>query len=599
MRHPAAAALLAALALASTAGASGAPVFPLVEVRPGLTGHGLSVFAGTEPRRFEVEVVGVLERAAPGTSYILARLAGEGLERTGVIAGMSGSPVYFDGRLAGAVAFAFPFAKEALAGITPVGSMRAIPAGLGVAAGLASGAKPPVALAELAAQRWPADLLERSLAPLAAAAAGPEPGRPGILWAAAGWPAGTRGRLAAAGLATAGLSGSGAASAAIPPIAPGSAAAALLVDGDFQLAATGTVTERDGDALLAFGHPLFGLGPVSLPLAGAEVIAVVPSQSVSFKLANVGPVAGAWTVDHAAGVRGQVGIAAAQLPVSVEVRPGDGAAAVPLALRVAEHPLFTPGLTALGLLGALDLAGAAVAQSVDLDLLFRLAEGPPLALRQSFDGPGAGSDALLWQLALHSYLALNPLAPVRVVALEVRARPFAEPRGATVIAAHPERTVVRPGERLGIDVVLAPHRRPVERQRLELSLPDGLPPGRYPLWIGDGVSIDALRLAVEPADPLTFAAARELLAGLASRDELAALLALPARGVAAPGETLPRLPGTIQSLRGPVAGRGDEKPLRAAVALHRREPAGRPLAGLVRIDLEVRATRLVEGRERP
>ncbi|HSM52175.1 MAG TPA: hypothetical protein VLA75_12310, partial [Thermoanaerobaculia bacterium] len=120
-----------------------------------------------------------------------------------------------------------------------------------------------------------------------------------------------------------------------------------------------------------------------------------------------------------------------------------------------------------------------------------------------------------------------------------------------------------------------------------------------PLWVGDGVSVDALRLALEPADPLTFAAARELLAGLASRDELAVLLAVPARGVAAPGETLPRLPGTIQSLRGPVAGRGDEKALRAAVALHRREPAGRPLAGLVRIELEVRATRVIEGRERP
>jgi len=594
-RAAAAAALLAALGVASGAGSSGPPLFPLAEVRPGLAGHGLSVFAGTEPQRFAVEVVGVLERADPGTSYILARLAGEGLERTGVIAGMSGSPVYFDGRLAGAVAFAFPFAKEALAGITPVESMRAIPRAGSPSAGAPAGAAPPVPLAELVAQRWPADLLARSLAPLAAGTAGPEPGRPGVLWAAAGWPAAARGRLEAAGLAAAGLSGS---RAAAPPLSPGGAAAALLVDGDFQLAATGTVTEREGDSLLAFGHPLFGLGPVSLPLAGAEVVAVVPSQAVSFKLANVGPAAGAWTFDHAAGMRGQVGLAAPQLPVSVEVERAGGAAK-PLALRIADHPLFTPGLAALGLVGALDLAGAAVAQSLDLELLFRLGDGPPLAMRQSFDGPGATSDALLWQLALHAYLALNPLAAVRVEALEVRAYPFAAPRGAAVISAAPERTVVRPGERLGVEVVLAPHRRPVERRRLELALPAGLAPGRYPLWVGDGVSIDALRLALEPADPLTFGAARDLLAGLASRDELAALLAVPARGVAAPGETLPRLPGTIQSLRGPGAGRGDEKLLRAAVVLHRREPAGRPLSGLVRLELEVRATRLTEGRERP
>ena len=99
-------------------------VFPLDEVEPGLKGYGLSVFAGTEPERFEVEVVGVWRNVRPGMSYILARLTGQDLESSGVIAGMSGSPVFFDGRPAGAVAFSWAFANEAIAGITPIENMR-------------------------------------------------------------------------------------------------------------------------------------------------------------------------------------------------------------------------------------------------------------------------------------------------------------------------------------------------------------------------------------------------------------------------------------------------------------------------------------------
>ena len=584
-------ALLGAAALSvAAAGASETAIFPLSEVRPGLAGYGLSVFSGIEPQRFEVEVVGVLQRVSPGTSYVLARLSGQGLERTGVIAGMSGSPVYFDGRLAGAVAFAYQFAKEAVAGITPIEAMRAIPP----PAGSATAAAAPVALVDLVAQRWPADLLERTLAPLAAPAGSAAAGRPGLLWAASGWPALVRGRLEAAGLAAGELAGVREDGVAL---VPGAAAAALLVDGDFQLAATGTITARDGDELLAFGHGLFGLGPVALPLAGAEIVTVVASQASSFKLANVGPVAGVWDRDQAAGVRGRIGGAAPQMPVEIAVESAGGGA-TRIALRIAEHPRLTPALAALGLLGAFDRAGIAAAQSLDLELRFRLAGAPPLTLRQSFDGPGATNEAMLWQLALQTYLTLNPLAPVRIEALEVGVRPHPEPRLATVVATRPERTVVRPGERLAIDVALAPHRRPGERRRLELTLPAGLPPGRYPLWVGDGVSVDAVRLTLEPADPLRFEAARALLAGLAGRDELALLLAAPGRGVAAPGETLPRLPGTIQSLRGPVAGRADEKGLRAGVVLHQREPAAGPLSGLVRLELEVRPTRSVSGKER-
>ena len=117
------------LALALFVGVGAAPgraeaIFPLAEVKPGLEGYGLSVFAGFEPERFEVEVIGIWRNLRPGTSYILAELSGHGLEESGVIAGMSGSPVYLDGRLAGAVAFAWPFSHRAVALLTPIEAMR-------------------------------------------------------------------------------------------------------------------------------------------------------------------------------------------------------------------------------------------------------------------------------------------------------------------------------------------------------------------------------------------------------------------------------------------------------------------------------------------
>ena len=103
---------------------SALPTIPLAEIQRGQRGYGLSVFAGTEPERFDVEVIGIIRNMSPDVSYILARLTGKGLEKSGVAGGMSGSPVFLDGKLAGAVAFSWPFTNEAIAGITPIGTMR-------------------------------------------------------------------------------------------------------------------------------------------------------------------------------------------------------------------------------------------------------------------------------------------------------------------------------------------------------------------------------------------------------------------------------------------------------------------------------------------
>src|SRR5690606_27415630 len=171
----------------------GGPILPVEEVRAGMRGHGETVFAGGQRERFEVEILGVLREMTPGNDAILARLTGHGLEKTGVIAGMSGSPVWIDGKLVGAVAFAWPFATEAIGGITPIEQMRAIPA---------AGPWPPgarttsVTFEQLASGRLPADLLERAAERLVAATGAGARGA--VTWSVTGIPGSGLERLRAA-----------------------------------------------------------------------------------------------------------------------------------------------------------------------------------------------------------------------------------------------------------------------------------------------------------------------------------------------------------------------------------------------------------------
>jgi len=274
-----------------------ASIISLDEISRGQRGYGLSVFAGHETERFEVEVLGVLRDFSPQSSAIIARLTGQGLEQSGVIAGMSGSPVYIDGRLAGAVAFGWNYSKEAIAGITPIEAMRqlATEKALPGSAGTAAWASSTMTYRDLLQAELPQDLLARELSRLRPKTV--DHGTAGVVWSVGGFGPTSRQLLEGAlgAVASAGsmrpidatLHGSGGATSLDLSLPPGSPVAAALIRGDLQLAATGTVTDRFGDKVLAFGHPFLGFGPVSLPMAVAEVITVISSTANSFKLSNL------------------------------------------------------------------------------------------------------------------------------------------------------------------------------------------------------------------------------------------------------------------------------------------------------------------------
>lgn len=604
--------LLAPAAVASAQAVEPVPIIGVDEVERGMTGYGMSVFAGTEPERFEVEVVGVMRNTAPDTSFILARLSGHNLENSGVAAGMSGSPVYIDGRLAGAVAFAWPFSQEAIAGITPIAKMRQLAQGGEPAGGPGSAvppvsptgaaarstttagprgpalSQPPVPLADLVAGKIPADLLEKELARLM-----PQPtlgAVAGVQWAASGFGDGAR-QLLSRGLgpvAPMGSFGSGSAVDGDPEgdpasvLVPGGAVAAVLVDGDLRLAATGTVTDRTGDQVLAFGHPFLGLGPLDVPMATAEVVTVLASDYSSFKISNMGPVVGAFEQDRSPGIYGRLGQQAAMIPVTVRVDDR-----TVYNMRVARVPQLTPALLAIATLAGLDSATyTGGRQGVDLTARFHLAGHPDLEIRQSFDGDGAAPSSAGFLLSFAGYLMGNDLAEVDLERVEVEVSQVDRPRTATLVGAHAERSVVRPGDTVHLNLAFSAWRGEDFRHRLAIELPEDLPRGRYHLFVGDGASVDAARLAVERSEPVTFHQALELMRSLHSRRELVVLGVAAGPGLAVAGEAMPNLPGSMRSIWSGSTP-GGATPLRLAVSQQYVETMDVPLSGLTRIDLEV------------
>ncbi len=329
----------AAAAVADTAAGpppSSVGIFPLSEIHRGLMGTAWTVFEGTKPEPMEVEILGVLHGArGPKQDLILARLRGEKPEFTGVVAGMSGSPVYIDGKLAGALSYRIgQFTKEPIAGITPIEQMlqvRDLPERNGLMlAGEAAKPGLPVesgqagqATAFDAGSGYTFAAMET---PLLMSGFQPEAVR---LW---------KQKLAGTGLdviSAGGMAGNddrddkpaaqrpahstGETSADFGPIVPGSAVSLQLVRGDLEIAATCTVTYVDPKQLLACGHPIMQSGPVSLPMTTTEVVMTLASPLNSFKIVNTGKVIGAFTEDRSAAIRGQFGVSAHMIPVSISV----------------------------------------------------------------------------------------------------------------------------------------------------------------------------------------------------------------------------------------------------------------------------------------
>jgi len=572
-----------------------AETMPIEEIVAGQKGYGLSVFRGREPVRFEVEVVGVIENMRPGTSFVLARLSGRGLEETGVIAGMSGSPVYIDDRLVGAVAFGWPFSLEAIAGITPISTMRLLSEGDPEFNTLSPRAhRGAVDFESIVRGDLPESLLVESLSVLKPQLA--EGAKSGLLWHLNGFSPAAKQMLSDGLGVTEGLGAmvSGGSTDGGDPetLQPGGAVAGVLVHGDLNMAATGTVTDRIGDEVFAFGHPFLGLGPTSLPMATADIVTILGSRYSSFKISNVGEVVGAFNVDRAAGIRGRIGLEAPTVPLVVTVR---GDREQTYEMQLADLPSVTPGLVAVSLISALDETTQSAGRAgVDLVAKFEIGAHGELDLQQSFDGDSASVQAAIYLMAITGFLEQNGFGPVDLESVEVDLKQFARPRTLRLVSGHASQSLVRPGETVTVTLDMTDPNGVDSRRSLDVTLPTGLPSGRYSLLVGDGASANAARLSIEQTNPVTLEQALDYFRRLHSQRDLVALGVFAEPGLSVAGEVMPQLPGSMRSVWGAAAS-SNAKSVGLAIAQEIVEPLELPLLGMIRIDLEVRRREPLSG----
>lgn len=547
-------------------------------VMPGQKGVCITEWTGGERREIPVEVLGLLDAAGPERTAVLVRLADQRLAGSGVVAGMSGSPVYVDGKLLGAVAFGWAFAREPLAGVTPFSTMRRIATGVPAAPDV-----PAPTLASLAA------LAAGTLEPLAVLpqlpprrdGQGPQLVAVGGLPLAGGFPSEL---LGAMGLQAV-TAGAGATPQGVPEA--GEMMAALLVWGDATIAAGGTVTAREGDQVWAFGHPLFALGSIRIPAARARVLAVQDSYQSPFKIFAVGPSFGALVADRAAGVLAHVGEQVVGTPVTVTVREAGDTST--WRFRVAEMPLLQPLLVTYVVSASLTARGAAVGESsVRLSLTAHLADGREVGVAQAARGVDAIARMAAFAGGAVSFLANSSFPHPPVSAVEATLERDEEPRGATIGEAIPARTSVAPGEELPVTIVLQPYQAAREERRIVLRVPPGVRPGTLDLVAADGASWSEYRLHAEAIAAANFADQLNELGQLESSTTLVVALEARERGLALPGASEPGVPPSWAITLTTGLGAQALTRISTSVVSAVRQPGSFPLEGLLRVSLTVR-----------
>ncbi len=563
-------------------------ILPLDQVQPGMKGFGLSVFEGTRIEQFQVEVIGVLENSVgPRQSMVLARLQGGPLANTGVIAGMSGSPVFVDGRLVGAVAYGFPFSKETIAGITPIAEMiettslateaRPASARLRLPFGpggprapldrdaLVAALKRPLPALTLGASRLrggvlPPHLAGASLTPLALPMvfSGFDPGT--FDWA--------RELFAGLGFAPVQGGGAGTTRAALPALAPGSPVGLSLIEGDLDLSVTGTITHIDGDRVYAFGHPFFNLGPIQFPMKRAYVYSVFPSLYQSWKIsAPGGEAVGTVEQDRSTAIAGRLGKAPRLIPVAVNLKTSRGQERA-FRFRLVDDELLTPVLAFVSLGSVLQSNERQFGTAtVQVNATLSLSSGRQVRMEDLFASEQPATQAAALVAAPVAYLMSNDFERVRVDRLEVDVTSQDTIQTATLQRAWLERTgPLRPGSTVPLKVLLRTYRGELRTASIPVEIPESARGGQYTLLVADGTAMAAveqreMRQAFIPRDLDQLIRA---INGLRRNNHIYARLMRADEGAIVGGEQLHSLPPSVLAVLGGSEQGGSVVPLRTA-----------------------------------
>jgi len=551
------------LAVLLGSGLAGAVEFMSVdEIEAGMTGVGKTVFSGTRIEEFQVEILGVMENARPHGDMILARVSGGPLATTGMIQGMSGSPVYIDGKLVGAAAYGWSFSKEPLCGITPIEEMVHMwrQMELQEGAGWEESSLIPSRKYEPFHSAVPGRVEVDPVADLGALpAAGLVPIRTPVM--VSGFdqriidrmiPVFERYHMSPV------QAGAGGVGEAEITLEPGASLAVQLVSGDVSLSAVGTLTYREGDRIIGFGHPMFSSGGVDFPMSGAVVHSVMPSLATSFKLASVSDVVGVLRQDRRPGVAGIVGQVPSAIPVKLHIGGPGKAQPEDFRFHIIHNQFLTPNLVLWSVLNSLMTTGESMGDAaVRMDARVFVEDHGELRMENVFSGASPQALVATELSEIITLLLRTPLEDIRLeeISVDVTVRP--DRRVARITGALLDRSTVRPGEKIGLTVYLRPYRDEEQAVRATLEIPPDTPPGRLMVQISDAESSISWEQRRAPYR-FQFQSVPQLLdvlRDLARNDQLILKLVSGRPGAVVKGQELPSLPpSALAALRGSLTG---------------------------------------------
>ncbi|MBV8051665.1 MAG: SpoIVB peptidase S55 [Acidobacteriaceae bacterium] len=467
---------------------------PVGQIHAGMHGVAFTVFQGTKPEAMDVEVLGVLKNAnGPKGDIILVRLGGAKAEYTGVVAGMSGSPVYFDGKLAGAVAFRIgEFSKEPIAGVTPISEMLEISAidhtassgpveakaGPSGSSKTASPGTSDVPVQDFANYMKPIDtplvfngFSEETVQRFAA-------------------------QFAASGIVPVMGTGSVSDAKQPEPMEPGSAVSAILVRGDMDIAATCTVTYMDSEHLLACGHPLMQFGMIDIPMTKAQVLATLPSPLNAFKIVNATEPVGAFVQDRHNGILGEFDKKPEMIPVTLTIHADSGDK------QIHYEILNNARLSPVAMMATVFNALHGVNEYGE-EITYRLKGSigvekyPDVTLQDMFAAvDGAQPPAMLAATSLGERFARiydNPYSTPEIRGVNLDFDIVHERRFARLESSRTDVTEARPGDEIMIEALLRPYRGDAILEHIPIQIPTSASKGPLRILVSDGESLDHLR----------------------------------------------------------------------------------------------------------
>ena len=492
--------------------------FPLDQVRAGMKGYGLTVFKGSKPERFDVEVLGVLKGTPnPRQSSVIVRVSGTQIDYTGVFAGMSGSPVYIEDKLLGAIAFTFAFSKEPLAGVTPIVSMvenvetgntpqpsaqRHVSFKTLVAAN--AGFDLPnissLGIDEIPGLLPHTESMESALVPIATPVS--FSGVPQSVLDLFASDFRKIGIQPTSGVGSASTL-SGLAPANPDTLQPGSSVTVQLTRGDFSIDAAGTVTYRDGDRIYAFGHPFLGSGETSWPMSESSVITVVPNLNNSFKISSTGNMVGSISQDRASGVLGKLGEQPKMVPVKFTVNTSRKRTET-YNFEVISDPLLTPLLMRIASLSALVATERQIGNhTVVLKGKVMLVGQPDVVLDNTFSMPNGAAIYAVASIERPIALLMNSgFNTLDIKGIEIEISSVDKRSSGTLSRVCIDKTEIRCGETIEMQAFARNDNGSEYVERIPLKIPIDAPAGPLVILIADGATISLTEVRSQGPDSI-------------------------------------------------------------------------------------------------